>query len=473
VNKPYDNEVAAHVTHALFYDRVEPILKANDPSTPPYNLSLTQTAEIIAVQDGANANIYLRVEGPHGKLGPDEVIGCYPSDGSTTSPEEFLPHVAFRRRTLPWERRSIGSDPTTPWMALMLFDETELQEINRKKICSMKLAAFEDYKKPETNKTYTTLKESGYTDDETLDFICIDSSLLQNLLPKADELPLLCHVQKLVLEPGMKKSEAVDQMWTRDPECYAAVLIGNRLPDASKGHKYYACVVSLEYRDDLWKQKDPTAEVYLQVLYHWSFTPAKGGDFQQLMLELSYLPNGGVLSFGALPCKSDGKASVPASIDGSFLLNAALGPKPVKTTYHGPLRPPEAPPPVRSDRFALRAEVIEENPGTTPDVSYAAAFEVGRMLALSDAGLIKDLRNLAPQGSAAAPSWIFPVYYPPWMQQLWAPDPGPDFQSSQLWAAAGINLSESSRFPTSPGLPRSSNWPQKRTSRRSHNFKVR
>src|SRR5262249_3126951 len=144
-------------------------------------------------------------------LQPEEVAGCYPANNSTTSPEEYLPHIVLRRRTLPWERSAklVAGDDETPWMALVLLDEDELIPVldpksgRRQKIQSITLADFGQI----DGATHATLLGAGYKDTDPsqlpspLDFICADRKVLLDVLPKPNELPLLCHVQRLLLEP--------------------------------------------------------------------------------------------------------------------------------------------------------------------------------------------------------------------------------------------------------------------------------
>ncbi len=77
-----------------------------------------------------------RVRGPRFTLAPDEIYSRYPADGHRGAYHETVPHVVCRRKALPWERPLVPDHPphpdsTTapePWMALLLFDETELPD---------------------------------------------------------------------------------------------------------------------------------------------------------------------------------------------------------------------------------------------------------------------------------------------------------------------------------------------------------
>jgi hypothetical protein len=294
--------------------------------------------------------------------------------------------------------------------------------------------------------THATLLGAGYKDTDPsqppspLDFICADRKVLLDVLPKPNELPLLCHVQRLLLEPDETADDAAnDAIWTQDPHCDVAVVIGNRLPLAKR--KYHACLVSLENRADLYQAGPDRA--YLVVLYHWSFTAGPNADFEELITRMRCSPNGGVLSFGQTPLAKGRREIGALTEDGTFTLDADLGRKPAtgsaQTRYHGPLLPSTHEPPKRSPAFALRPEVAEARPGEVPDVSLAAAFAVGRMLACSDEGLLQDLQNVVKK-------WSFPpLYYatgplPSFLTALWAPDPPLDFS---VWDTAPVQLAAS------------------------------
>ena len=54
--------------------------------------------------------VQLKIDGPQFKLDPSDIAGVYPAPDSEESPDEFLPHIALKRRTLPWERPPLQRD---------------------------------------------------------------------------------------------------------------------------------------------------------------------------------------------------------------------------------------------------------------------------------------------------------------------------------------------------------------------------
>ena len=60
------------------------------------------------------------VRAPRFALAPDELYSVYPPDGQTGAFHDTVPHVVFRRKALPWERKidGVGKEKAPPWMAI-------------------------------------------------------------------------------------------------------------------------------------------------------------------------------------------------------------------------------------------------------------------------------------------------------------------------------------------------------------------
>ena len=68
------------------------------------------------------------VTGPRFQLDPTDIHCEFPPPGSQGLYDQFMPHVALRKRALPWERDVFKDKGVTPWVALLVFDTSEILE---------------------------------------------------------------------------------------------------------------------------------------------------------------------------------------------------------------------------------------------------------------------------------------------------------------------------------------------------------
>jgi hypothetical protein len=263
--------------------------------------------------------------------------------------------------------------------------------------------------------------------------------------PEHTEVPLWCCMKRAEKKTDTKATVIED----------TAIVICNRLPDAGNGtsppEEHTALLVSFEGRQDLVESNrfaDQSKTTALIVLHHWTFTPSGEGDFEELMRAISLLPNGGVLRFGNLP-----KDAPPAGLSGGFesvldvhgyfkelLEHEQEGP----VAFRGPLRP--FPAGARSAGYAVRAapEEFDDTPGSD-DYSHAAAFELGRLLALADAGILEEMREI--QGTVdklPLKEWVNQL--PPALQRPdWVQQENPQWYE-QPWEMPGKTLWKSEQI---------------------------
>jgi hypothetical protein len=380
---------------------------------------------------GAGA-VTLKVEGPQLQLTPADIAGVYPAPNSEESPDEFLPHIALERRTLPWERIGLGGQK--PWLALMLFKESELRGglLTTSPAATLQAVTLADVEARDPA-GYASLHTTLALPDSTpLSVLYVKNSILVGRRPAAADLKYMSHVRR-DLKTGKDR----------------AIVISNRLPSAgavgSEPEIHTAVLVSLERRDDLYAAAralpaNAQNEAVLVVLHHWSFKPNQGGDFEQVIRSIAIRPNGGVLRYGNLPKDAVGQAPpLSGPFQGSlrhdgYFLETLPHLQPGNVTWRGPLRP-FAPPP-RNQGFAVRAAPEEfENPQPDDplDYSHASAFELGRLLALARPEVLEDLRaihlsfppiepqvavNKLPQ-ALQKPDW---VTNPAWTEEPWSMD---------------------------------------------------
>ena len=386
--------------------------------------------------------VKLKVQGPQLQLTPADIAGVYPAPGSEESPDEFLPHIALERRTLPWER--VGPGGQKPWLALLLLTESELRGADAGTVSPA--ATLESVKLSQVAARdpagYDQLRNVvGLSDDTPLNVVYLKNSTWWARRPRKADLKYMCHMRR-DLSTGKDRS----------------IVMSYRLPYAgAQGdgpELHTALLISLEKRDDLYDpsrapglanedgfQVEQPGEAVLVVLHHWTFRPSTGGDFEQVIRSIAIQPNGGVLRFGNLPKPVATGDSAPLSggfqgllnTDGYFLepLPHTFAPAPGEqergVTWRSPLRPFATPP--RSLGFAVRAAPEEfENPEDDDplDYSHATAFELGRLLAFARPDILEDLRGIRPKAPPIEPQ-IAINEMPTALQK-------PDWVSNPAWA---------------------------------------
>jgi hypothetical protein len=406
--------------------------------------------------DGPDS-VHVRIDGPQTALLADMIAGVYPAPGSEQSPDEFLPHIALTRRTLPWEREGPDNQIDTPWLALMLFSEAELRQESMSTAPGVMVTDMLVKDVPEQvtrNRLMVTCKIPSVTKISTL---TVANTLLAQVRPTIGDLRLLSHVKRATVETAGPENDAED---TQPVETDIAIVVCNRLPNSNapsgsdRPPLHLAVLVSVERASELFLQPMPPGSTTLHVLHHWTFRPTQGGDFEQVIKSIAYRPHGGVQRFGNLPAPVPAGESAPLSggfrglldHDGYFLTGVEHD-QDVNATYRGPLRPfgPQA----RSKSFAISAAPNEfaDAPQAKPlDFAHAAAFELGRLLALHDPAILEDLREVGGTMNHLEPPVAInklppALQKPDWVvNPQWTSDPKPDW-ASQPWQ--GVDAGES------------------------------
>lgn len=367
------------------------------------------------------------VDAPRFTLNPGDIHSVYPPVNQTGRFDNALPHVVFTRRTLPWERKLDGippelGQPFPPWLALLLLWEEELQDLDDKGQIkplpvfsqtqeSLLRTGLNDVLVPDVGqggsgqtedqkiRAKTWLAEKWRYQDEKKSCLAIDlpAILFKAIAPRDTDLPYLAHVRQV--DTGNKEVLGInDRGWF-------SLVIGNRLPQAEKVHR--VLLVSLEGFQDRLGEKwvpPPNQKVRLAVLASWVFTCAGSNDFKATMDRLNFGPEPPPLgarnplpeSGFRLPYK-DFREVDPSPED---VVNAAYargytafdhamrqGEKTV-SWYRGPLVPLRYQKPEQvQEPVSCADELLRYDPNNGMfDVAYAAAWQLGRLLALQNQG---------------------------------------------------------------------------------------
>jgi hypothetical protein len=366
-------------TNLSFIDWHKPGLEPGD-----YRITVEQSvkADGRISSESFSVTRQFSVLGPRFNLDPQEVQNMFPPPGSLGEHSNVLPHIILKRSTLPWERQADpGSDreKVTPWLALLLFEE---QEIDAPRTLTLRDLF--------SSQQPLLAREKGDHDDDQITVIDVPKSLLQQIIPTTEELTYLAHVR----QNGKEET---------------AVIIGNRLP--KPGALSVVHLVSVEHRftaDQFnYQGAKPTDLIRLVSLKSWRFACVSAEhSFRGLLTHLNHqllpqFPDQAALpSTLRLPPLKGTDGTVNTAAEAYFkrgcvpLPHSLLQGNQTVSWYHGPLTPgrnksKDIDLPIRSADELVR---YNQDDGTF-DVSYATAWELGRLLTLQKTGVAVDLFN--------------------------------------------------------------------------------
>ena len=303
------------------------------------------------------------VSGERFDLKPKDIHAVFPPAGSLGEHSNVLPHIILNRSTLPWERQADANNKNLPWLALLLFEEEEKPEpqvITLKDLSNIQSypAKFPDF-----------VQESGQHKDDKLTVIDVQKLLLDKILSTKKDLEYLAHVRQATDNDGNLVGDEL------------AVIIGNRLP--KKGTISTVHLVSIEgrYNDNGFNYQDAGDNDYIRFvsLKSWRFACVdKKQSFKGLLTHINREP-----STLRLPNVNNAEADKYLSMGYLPLPHFLRQGGKTFSWYHSPLITGNNP----TDNITLpiRAadELVRYNPNNGMfDISYAAAWELGRLLAL-------------------------------------------------------------------------------------------
>ena len=421
------------MSEATFYDSVTPALAPGD-----YQV-IVQDTVTVAGESGTPASYAsvqrFRVAGSRTNLGPGDVVAMSPPSGATGSYGLWLPHVILAQRTLPWQvpiaggTSSTQGGPAQPWLALLLLTPQEIDVAGSTPAGgttgtqTVLLSACLTPPSGTLGPVVTTGQSTLLQEQPSLTCSVVDvtAAAFSAVAPTAAELPFLAHVRQV-------STAGQEDLGVPAPGWYS-VVAGNRLPTTAG--VYIAHLVSLEgFASYLPANQLPagTALVRLLSLASWTFTSETGtGDFGYLMGQLNIGPLTVPVTVTGTDTASQTVAAAVA--DGYTLLGytTRLGEQ-TAAWYRGPLLPsPVAANPQPAYPAAAAALIYDPSTGMF-DTSYAAAWEIGRLLTLANGPVASSLatwvgtaasavRLLAARGGTAAGQVAAPAALAPGARQ--------------------------------------------------------
>jgi len=371
-----------------------------------------------------STQLQFSVAGPRFSLDPSIIQSQFPPPKSIGEYYNVLPHIILNRTTLPWERTIDNSPPSdtqpapwqpTPWLALLLFDGTcdggapTVTHLTVHDLLTTYGQSATPVDKPEFVKMLPRsaqakagqgelMLEVGQHVNDRLTVIDVPKQLLWQILPSVNEIQMLSHVR-----------QGQDSADPTKPAEYP-VIICNRLPapgintDASiVGTQSTVYLVSLEARqpllDALKTKPHDNNQVRFVSLASWSFSTLQQNRTFSSWLKAAWCPD----KYRTDPkdptqpstCTTDviHTLRMPESSSADAKRFLSQGYVPIKhqtrqgnhlvSWYRGPLLPG----PSSAVDFNLPVRMSDQLVRYFSDVgmfdtTYAAAWELGRMLTL-------------------------------------------------------------------------------------------
>ncbi len=331
--------------------------------------------------------------------------------------------MVLAQRSLPWQVPLTGQPAVSqdglavPWLAVLLFTRAEIDVAGSPPApgstgaqpvpVAAYLAPPAGTLGPALTPGLTALQQEQ--PDLSCTVVDVTASAFRAVAPRGDELPYLAHVR----QAGAGDQE---ELSVPAPGWYS-VVTGSRLPTGAADDVYIAHLVSLEgFAGYLPDQPAPpgAALVRLVSLASWSFTSGPdGGDFASLAGSLSAAPLTVPVTVTGTDAASQQVAAAVA--DGYTLLGYAtrLGEQ-AAAWYRGPCQPAPQPANPQPAYPAASAALLYDQATGLFDASYAAAWEIGRLLTLANGPVARSLagwvggavtaaRRLLPGARGAGP----------------------------------------------------------------------
>lgn len=358
-----------------------------------YIMKAQVDGDILGKSDWVEEHFY--IDGPRFRLGEGEIVSVYPGSGMRGSFGDSFAHVIFGRRTLPWERsiepekkgRFYAKQEEAPsrepsWLTVLLLRDEE--------IVNPASGTVESVIKRATDTFVPQLSLEEAEKAEECSYIDLPREFFLELVPSVRELALLSHARRV--EPEGKVNNAVSG------EEWVSAVVGNRLPaSGTEGVRNRAYLVSLEGYGDCWEtlKNAKHEKVRLLVLHSW--------EFYSVTEPLHFLELCGKLDMNRFCVRPEaGTEHYREIVENGYLpmVHSFREGSSTVSFYRGPLVPKcieKSKPQENGSAVWCQDALYRYDPEIGMfDISYAAAWQLGRLLALGNqaaAGQVQKLRS--------------------------------------------------------------------------------
>lgn len=329
-----------------FYDAHDVLLEEGE-----YKVTVTQkiTHGKETIAKGAPTKLSFELGKPHHRLEPHEVVSVYPPAGSNGDYQNTMPHIILSNSTLPWQVKSKGK---APWIALLVLDNSELAHAG-----SIDSELVREEAPQGTKGGMLNLSVSFFHQ-----LFGLSGSPEQNENRFYKTIANLTHVR-----------QTIDKGASQERAC----LLANRLPQPGSSSVVYAVSIA-NLPEYCFQSDDLKRRIILPSLFNFRFqtTIETDATFDHLKaINAAYLHTCFSKNVPDTIARLQGEAYLPLS---HHLRNGAES----HSLYRGPLVPKATSisiPHVRNSDGLLRKN---KDTGWW-DTSYAAAWNIGRSMAMS------------------------------------------------------------------------------------------
>jgi hypothetical protein len=423
-----------------FVEAYAPTLKAGE-----YLMTVEQAVSGQDSNGAAIAENYVHarrlfVQGDRFSIDPAEIAAIFPGNLNRGDHDNTLPHISFARKTLPWERDAgvgslVESAPTrrAPWLALLVFSEADGAIVaHNVRLGDLAHAPY----LPDANATATVTSglpanTASYADGYAATFgedkqwelepgqhpwdVCqvidVPVELFSAIAPSRTDLGWLAHARAIRDSGGVAGAAGNGSTDGETAKGDFSLVLANRFPESNASSTVH--LVSLEGMAGFLPTDDDGTPAHIQTiakqeaafvrlvtLYSWSFTCEEPKEsFSGYLEHLDVGPLTRTALATDKPAEEDKTVSQALAM-GYIALDhdTRYGDKTV-SWYRGPFVPYSAAIPDQVPLLdigeggagtgiaplATADEALRYDPTTGMfDVSYAAAWQLGRLMALRD-----------------------------------------------------------------------------------------
>lgn len=326
------------------------------------------------------------VRGPRFFLDENDIHARYPAVGAMGDFGRHVANIVLRKRALPWERElTLAGAPRAPWMALLLLTEAEFQAQGGDAAVQTIApdALFVPGRRTSDGKVLfprLAAEPSPDAGQQRVSVLDLERGLASALCPSPADLPLLAHVRQVAMDD---KPRAAMHGAGEFP-----VVCARRVPAPGAN---LALLVSLEGWEELIEGRLPAGpeRLRLVVLARWRFIhdPGFAHSFPGLAgrLDIDLLRT-------KTPPGTPPAVAVPHAAGYTQMSYRRDAGDALPSWYRGPFAPaPVALLPVDCFDHADAALILSPEDGALT-TSYAAAWQLGRLMALASPSFLAATR---------------------------------------------------------------------------------